>query len=138
MGTYISQKNDGNVGEQKIITAKGARANVKSSHKDGRMTVIGLTATSDDSVIAIIIFAAEELTFEQQTRHDIHVPFDQGLLIVANSGPGKTFPGGPSCTFRGKVIPALITSSKKGSITSKILKHAFERLDQLNIYRCTP
>ena len=70
--------------------------------------------------------------------HDIRVPFDQGLLIAENSGPGKTFSGGSSCTFRGKVIPALITASTKGSITSEILKHAFERLDQLNIYPRTP
>lgn len=65
VGTDISQKNDGNVRGQKFVTAKGTRANVKSSHKDGRMTVIGLIATIGDAVLAIIIFAAEELTFEQ-------------------------------------------------------------------------
>ena len=111
---------------------------MKISHKDGRMTVIGLTAASGDAVMVIIIFAVEELTFEQQMGHGICVPFNEEVSIAKNSGPGKTLPGGLSCTFRGKVIPALITSSKKGSITSEILKHAFERLDQLGIYACTP
>ena len=49
---------------EKFVTAKGTSANVKSSHKDGRMTVIGLTAASGNAVMAIIIFAAEELTLE--------------------------------------------------------------------------
>ena len=100
--------------------------------------MIGLTAASGDAVMAIIIFAAEELTFEQRMGHDIRALFDETKPIAANSGPGKTFPGDPSCTFRGKVVPALITSSKKGSITSDILKAAFQRLDELGVYTRTP
>ena len=61
--------------------------------------------------------------------HDIRATFDETNSITANSGPGKTFPGGPLCYFCGKTVPALITSSKKGSITSDILKAAFERLN---------
>ena len=105
VGTDISQKNDGHVGGQKFVAAKGTRANVKSSHRDGRLTVIGLTAANGDAVMAIIIFAAEELTFEQRMGHDIRVLFDDELTIDENSGPGKTFPGGPSCNFRGYRSP---------------------------------
>ena len=120
------------------MTAKGTRSNVKSSHRDGRLTVIGLTAASGDVVMAIIIFAAEELTFEQRMGHDIRIPFDDDLTITENSGPGNIFPGGHSCLFRGKLIPALITSSSKGSITSAILVAAFKRLDDLGVYSRTP
>ena len=137
VGTDISQKNDGNVGGQRFVTQKGTRANVKSSHKDGRFTAIGLTAGSGEPVMAIIIFAAEELTFEQRMGHDIRIPYDNNGSVSENSGPGKVFPGGPCCLFRGKMIPALITCSKKGSITSDILKAAFERLDELGIYERT-
>ncbi len=28
--------------------------------------------------------------------------------IIKNSGPGKYFPGGPECLYRGKKIPALV------------------------------
>ena len=35
------------------------------------MSVIGLTAASGDPIMVIIIFAAEELTFEQIMGHDI-------------------------------------------------------------------
>ena len=88
--------------------------------------------------MAIIIFAGEELSFEQRMGHDIRVPFDTTKSVTENSGPGKTFPGAPTCSFRGKTIPALIACSKKGSITSDILKCAFERLDQLGVYERRP
>ena len=70
--------------------------------------------------------------------HDIRATFDETNSITANSGPGKTFPDGPLCYFRGKVVPVLITSIKKGSITSDILRAAFERLDQVGVYTRTP
>lgn len=53
VGTDISQKNDGNVGGQVFVTSKGTRGNVKSSHTDGRFTLIGLTAANGDAVMAI-------------------------------------------------------------------------------------
>ena len=138
VGTDISQKNDGSVGGQLFITTKGTRGNVKSSHTDGRFTLIGLTAASGDAVMAIMIFTGEELSFEQRMGHDIRVEFDENKTITDNSGPGKTFPGGPTCLFRGKTIPALICCTKKGSITSEILRTALERLDELGVYERTP
>jgi hypothetical protein len=51
---------------------------------------------------------------------------------------GKAFPGAPVRHFRGKYIPALIACSPKGSITSEILREAFERLDTLGLYDRVP
>ena len=96
VGTDISQKDDGNVGGQKFVSRKGSRANIKSSHKDGRFTLIGLTAATGDPVMCIIIFAAEELSFEQRMGSDICIPFDNTKNIRENFGPGKRFSGGPS------------------------------------------
>ena len=56
-------KNDGNMCDQNCVTSKGARSNIKSSHKDGRMTVIDLITASGDTAMAIFIFATEQLTF---------------------------------------------------------------------------
>ena len=137
VGTDISQKDDGNVGGQKFVSKKGSRANIKSSHKDGRFTLIGLTAATGDPVMCIMIFAAEELTFEQRMGSDIRVPFDNTKTVRENSGPGKRFPGGPTCMFRGVSVPTLVTCSPKGSITSGILTAAFERLDELGVYKRT-
>ena len=83
--------------------------------------------------MAIIIFAGEELSFEQRMGHDIRVPFDTSKSVTKNSGPGKLFPGAPICIFRGgKSCSRCVL--KKGSITSGILRRAFERLDELGVY----
>ena len=69
---------------------------------------------------------------------DIRVPFDDTKTVRENSGPEKRFPGGPTCMFRGVSVPALVTCSPKGSITSDILTAAFKRLDDLGVYQLTP
>ena len=96
VGTDINMKDDGHVGGQKFVGAKGSRTYSNASHKDGRFTLIGLTAATGSPVMCICIFSAEELSFEQQMGHDITVPFDATKSVRENSGPGKRFPGGPS------------------------------------------
>ena len=87
--------------------------------------------------MVIIIFAALELSFVQRMGHDVRVEYDENGSVSDNSGPGKSFPGAPTCHFRGKDVPALVTCSPKGSITSCILREAFKRLDDLGVYERT-
>ena len=84
-----------------VVVQKGTRTNIKSSHKDGRFTAIGLTAANSDPVMVIIIFAALELSFIQRMGHDVRVEYDENGSVTENSGPGKSFPGAPICHFRG-------------------------------------
>lgn len=51
-------------------------------------------------------------------------------LLKANLGPGKAFPGGPSCNFNGQEIPAFVTSSQSGGITPEILVDILKHLDK--------
>ena len=138
VGTDISMKDDGHVGGQKFVVQKGTRANIKSSHKDGRFTAIGLTSANGDPVMAIVIFAATELSFVQRMGYDLRAEYNKDGTVSENSGPNKSFPDGPTCTLRGKQIPALVTCSPKGGITSEILTESFKRLDDLGIYERTP
>ena len=46
-----------------------------------------------------------------------------------NCGKGGLFPGGPTCTVKGVEVPCFVRWSKKGGITSTILKEALETLD---------
>ena len=66
--------------------------------------------------------------------HDICVNYDNSGDMAINCVPGKVFPGGPTYMFREKEVPALIICTPKSSITSEILKKAFKRLDNLNMY----
>jgi hypothetical protein len=134
VGTDINQKGDGQITGTNYCVGTGTRANIKSNTNGRRFTVIGLTAASGDAVMCIIIFAGQELTYEQRMRHDIQVGFNGETSMKDNSGPGKAFPEAPTRHFRGKDVPALVAFSPKGSITSKILREAFQRLDTLGTY----
>ena len=88
--------------------------------------------------MVIVIFAAEELSFEQRMGHNICVPYNHTKSMKDNSRPGKIFPRGLSCMFRGVLISVLVTSSYKGSIKNDILTAVFQRLDELGVYARTP
>ena len=49
-------------------------------------------------------------------------------------GPGKYFPGGPRCTFRGINVPCYVTYSSKGSITSEILAEVLKWSDDMKVF----
>ena len=143
VGSDVCQDDDGQIGGQTYVVARGSRAGIKSSTKTSRWTTIGLTAASGDPVMCIIIMSGKEMNFMQRMGYD-HFVSDENKLdpnIPLNevntnnyTGPGRLFPGGPTCTFRGKQVLALVTMSSTGSITSEILRAAFERLDEIGVY----
>ena len=55
-------------------------------------------------------------------------------FILNNSGPGKYYPGGPECTFRGKRVPAFICWHESASITTQILVEALKTLDSYDLF----
>lgn len=61
-------------------------------------------------------------------------PSDGANFILNNSGPGKYFPGGPTCNFRGKEVPVFVRWHDGGSITSEILVQMLQTLDLLNLF----
>ena len=50
-----------------------------------------------------------------------------------NYGPGKYFPCGPTCDFRGHQIPCYVTCSPKESITSAILADMLKWIDDIGV-----
>ena len=51
-----------------------------------------------------------------------------------SNGPGKKYPGDPSCVFKGKTVAAFAPWTEKGSITSEILVEILQTLEQLGTY----
>jgi len=49
-----------------------------------------------------------------------------------NFGPGKLYPGGPTCVFKGVEIPCMVRWSPKGSITSPKAE-ALAHIDSFNV-----
>ena len=55
-------------------------------------------------------------------------------FITKNSGPGKLFPGGPTCHFNGKTVPCFVRWSKTGSITGPILLEILKEMDHRDLF----
>jgi hypothetical protein len=138
VGTDINQKDDGHIVGTKYCVSHGTKADIKSSPNGERFTVIGLTAASGEAVMCIIIFAGKELSYDQPMGHDIRADYNTEGSVRDNTGPGKAFPGAPTCQFWDKDLPALIACSPNGPITSDILKQASKRLDGLGMYEREP
>ena len=138
VGGNISMKGDGHVGGRKLLTAPDSIAYDRVSVSDKRFTLIGLTALDGSPVMCILILQGKRKDLSVETGIDIRVkpegdPNNGDTYFFMNSGPGKYFPGPPTCQFRGREIPALVRWNDSGSITSEILVEALSTLDVMNI-----
>ena len=57
---------------------------------------------------------------------DIGVLVEASNTIKENFGPGKRYPGGPTCKFPGKDVPCFVRYSPKRGITSDLLTQMLE------------
>ena len=112
VGGNISMKGDGHVGGRLYLTAKGKTASRKASKADRRFTLIGLTSLNGQPVMCIVIIQGAKENRAVEVGIDISVQPDgnpsDADFFLKNAGPGKYFPGGPVCHFRGKDVPTLI------------------------------
>ena len=58
--------------------------------------------------------------------------------VKLNYGPGGIYPDASKCSINGKEVPAFISCTSKGSITSKLLKDMPELIDFHNIIESKP
>ena len=139
VGSNLSQKGDGHVGGQKFVCAKGTIPQVKVQHSERHFTLLGFTALSGEPVLCLIVISGVRQHLNIETGIDPSKPVTGNVrdkeFIDKNFGPGKLFPGGPICHFRGKDIPCLVRWSPKGSITSQILADALAHIDSYSVFR---
>lgn len=140
VGTDMAQDEDGHIGGQTYLSFGDQKIELTSSKASGRFTVMELTAASGDAVMCIVIFAGKEIGVADALGfdHRADIPYDTNSTLEDNAGPGKALPGLPTCTFRGKEVPALLAVTPKGSMTSEILMSALKKLDDLGIYERIP
>jgi hypothetical protein len=95
--------------------------------------VLGFTKALGESVYCIIIIAAAEVRAKdimglQPWVTTIGYP---SINFEDNSnGPKKYYSFGPICIVNGSSVPAVVTFSESGSITSNILMQVMEHLDE--------
>jgi hypothetical protein len=128
VGNNTNMKDDGCVGGERLLKARGQTAEVTAATSEAHFTVLGFTAATGEPVLLAIIFAASEMTQELQLGVDIQAPMvvEGDNSIQGNYGPGKRYPGAPACNFRGTVVSPFVCCSPKGGITPELLKFMLE------------
>jgi hypothetical protein len=134
VGNNTNMKEDGRIGGERFLKARGQTAKVTAVTSDAHFTVLGFTAGTGEAVMCAIIFAASEMTQELQLGIDIRAPLVEGDdSLRSNYGPGKRYPGAPTCNFRGILVPPFVCCNPKG-ITSELLRAMLERMDSLDLF----
>ena len=108
VGSKLSQKGDGHIGGRKVMCEKNTTPQEQVQHKEKHFTLLGFTALSEESVLCLIIIAGVRDEFCAETGID---PTATAIgdatnedFFNKNFGPGKLYPGGPTCNFKGQRI----------------------------------
>ena len=140
-GTNLKGDKNGSYGGQKFIKKSGAqKAYSKVNSQDCRYTTLGFTAATGDPVLCVIIIQVPSLVHGEIHGTDIRLlhnsdkPLTNLADLQSHTGSSKLYPKRPVCTFRGKVIPAMVCCSEGGGINSKILTDCFKYLDHLEVF----
>ncbi len=143
-GCNASMKNDGNVAGTKFITKKGTVPQQMASTKDHRFTLLPFTSATGDAVCCVVIFKSDKIEpdFEVKMGIDVRKKPSRNNIgeidIIASSGKGNYFPGGPSCKYNGKKIDCLTFTSESGGITADILIKILKYFDVKEMFPQVP
>ena len=101
---------------------------------------MGLTRLDGEALMCVVIIAGKRRDMLVETGIDWMELSDsndgeEAVFFEANYGPGKLFPGAPSCYYKGVEVSAMVTFTESGGMDGKILKQIFQRLDKLNKYK---
>ena len=139
VGNNTCQRDDGHKGGQKFLVERGFQPRTSCSTSEAHWTTLGFTSGTGEPVLCGVIFAAETLSVDERLGIDIFAQCkDDDMFSNENYGPGKYFPGGPKCKFRGHEIPCYVTCSPKGSITSTILADMLKWIDDFGVFPRVP
>jgi len=138
VGGNTSQKGDGHVGGKRFVGPKHCVSQLKSSKKDKKFTVVGLTALTGEPVMCVIIIEGTTRQVEVELGIDYSAPWtgsaEDNDFIEQNTGHGKRFPGGPTCRFRGKEVPCFVRFNQSGGMSGEILLDVFKTMDHYKIF----
>ena len=97
-----------------------------------------MTAFDGTPVMCVVIFEGKNNVPLYETGMDVFVKVNgvatDDDFFKNNSGPGKMYPGGPTCHYKGKDVPCLVRFRPKGSIDGSILLDIIKTLDGLSFF----
>jgi len=146
-------------GNKKHASTRGIDVKIPACTSDCHFTTMVWTALTGEPVMVVVIIEKEsDLTWSELHGFDIEAEwigddsFYNGIknsddstaslkaamknsifpheLLQMNTGPGKVFPGGPVCSFKGCNIPTIVRRSVSGGITPEILVEVLQHYDK--------
>jgi hypothetical protein len=138
VGCNTSQEGDGARGGEKKIVSRGTVAKETATTNCNHFTVLGFTAATGDPIMCAIIVSGKTMKPEVVTGLDVFAKKNgeesDDDFIANNTGPGKIYPNGPTCVFKGKEVPCMVCNTESGSITSELLVSFLKHMDDLEIF----
>ena len=138
VGCNTSQEGDGHVGGQKKIVPRGTVPKESATTNDNHFTLLGFTAATGEPVMCAIIMAGKSINSDAVTGVNV---FAQKVgdeadpdFVKNNTGPGKLYPLGPTCEFKGKQVPCVVAHTESGSITSELLASFLKHMDDIQVF----
>ena len=139
VGADTSQKGDGAIGGEKFVCATGTTPKEKCSTKSKHWTLLPITCFDGSPVMCVVIFAGLRNVPLHATGMDQFADVEGNAaeedFFDKNSGPGKLYPGGPTCLFKGVEVPCMCRWTPKGSIDGSILLDILRTIDLLGVYK---
>ena len=143
VGCNLSQEGDNAIGGSKFVTGKDDQAYNQASIRDSHFTCLGITNLEGETVLCVILFTGKKRNIMVETgidwvdndnidgdeTHDEEFDF-----FERNFGDGKLFPGGYTCTFKGKQIPAFVKFTESGGMDGHTLTEIFQYLDSFDLF----
>ena len=145
VGCNLSQEGDNANGGESYLCGVNDQAYQSSATKHNHFTVLGVTSADGNPIMCVVIIKGKkrDVLVESgvdwsllDTIDDTYIDeSSNSAFFEENFGDSKVFPGGPSCTFKGKEVPALIAFTESGGIDGYTLTTIFKRLDALELYK---
>ncbi len=126
-GFSTAQKKDRHVGGQRYME-RGTVPQTIASTTDHKFTLLPFTSASGEAVCCVVIFQGKQSEVPATWRTGVDLTVTQILTADGNKidmdinfGEGKSYPGGPTCKYNGKVVDCLTFISESGGITGDTL-----------------
>ena len=144
VGCNLSQENNGAVGGERYLCAAQDQPYQSSATRSIHFACLGVTCLDGNPLMCVVIIAGKKrdimtesginwANVEDVEMSDIENT-DEYAFFENNYGDNKVFPGGPSCFFKGKEVPAFITFTEGGGIDGWTLREIFRRIDRLGLH----
>jgi hypothetical protein len=138
VGCNTSQEGDGARGREKNIVSRRAVTKESATTNSNHFTILGFTAATGEAIMCTIIASGKTMKPEVVTGLDLFATkIGNGTdldFIANNTGPGKLYPNGPTCQFKGKDMPCVVCNTENGSSTSELLVPFLKHMDTLNLF----